>query len=117
VWITRNTNALKKRTVENNNSIVAAGSGDNSKKLVDIKIVKKQPNNKNKAAATTTTTTSATAAVPTQWFTPTHVHTYLVYVVVASLGMKSADNVRRVALFMRAGHHNKFMFALLRYVL
>ncbi|CAM9198651.1 unnamed protein product [Chrysoparadoxa australica] len=45
---------------------------------------------------------------------PTHVHTYLMYVVGASLGLKAADNARRVFMYTHASHDNKFIFAAAR---
>ncbi|CAN0130215.1 unnamed protein product, partial [Phaeothamnion confervicola] len=45
---------------------------------------------------------------------PTHVHTYLVYVMAAALGLKAADNARRVFMYTRPDHAHKFLFATLR---
>jgi hypothetical protein len=45
---------------------------------------------------------------------PTHVHTYLGGVVFASLGLKAADNARRVFMYTRPEHTSKFLFAFAR---
>ena len=44
----------------------------------------------------------------------THVHTYLGYLLAASLGLKMADNARRVGLYARPEHHQRVFFAFAR---
>jgi len=44
----------------------------------------------------------------------THVHTYLGYLLAASLGLKMADNTRRVGLYARPEHHQRVFFAFAR---
>ena len=45
----------------------------------------------------------------------THVHSYLGYLMAAAMGLKAADNLRRVCLYThRLGHHHKIFFAFMR---
>ncbi|KAG5181460.1 hypothetical protein JKP88DRAFT_263583 [Tribonema minus] len=46
--------------------------------------------------------------------TAVHVHTYVVLIVAAAMGLKVADNARRILLYTRHTHRHKFLFALLR---
>ena len=44
----------------------------------------------------------------------TSVHSYLGYLIAAAMGLKMADNLRRVCLYTRPEHHQKVFFAFMR---
>ena len=57
--------------------------------------------------------TAAEAAEAAQ--EPTHVHTYLLYVLGSAMGLKAACTMQRVLVYTREHHEHKAFFALARY--
>lgn len=45
---------------------------------------------------------------------PTHVHTYLLYVLGSAMGLKGACTAQRVLVYTKAFHERKAFFALAR---
>lgn len=56
--------------------------------------------------------TAAEAAEAAQ--EPTHVHTYLLYVLGSAMGLKAACTMQRVLVYTREHHEHKAFFALAR---
>lgn len=57
--------------------------------------------------------TAAEAAEAAQ--EPTHVHTYLLYVLGSAMGLKAACTMQRVLVYTREHHEHKAFFALARW--